>query len=115
MVRWFAEVQFFTYFFEVILGCKMDFKCPTLLKHCQNVGDMDRSLCQKMGSLLHLEMEIQPKVTSNFLKREFQGEKFDKFVCKKVVEMKNDTSRGGFITQNQAGSQNLSSLGDLKP
>ena len=61
----------FAHFFEVFLGCKMGFKCPRLLKLCQNVGDMDRPLCQKMGSLVHLEMETQPKVTFNFLKREF--------------------------------------------
>ena len=40
---------------------------------------------------------------------------FDKFVSKKIAETKNDTSRGGFIIQNQTVSQNLSSLGDLKP
>ena len=41
--------------------------------------------------------------------------KFDKFEYKEVIEMKTFVPKGGFITQNHASSQNLSSLGDLKP
>ena len=41
--------------------------------------------------------------------------KFDKFDYKGFVEMKTFVTRGGFITQNQASSQNLSSLGAQKP
>ena len=41
--------------------------------------------------------------------------KFDKFEYKKVIEMKTFVPKGGFITQNQASSQNLSSLGGQKP
>ena len=41
--------------------------------------------------------------------------KFDKFEYKEVVEMKTFVSKGGFITQNHASSQNLSSLGGQKP
>ena len=41
--------------------------------------------------------------------------KSDKSGHETVVEMKVFISRGGFYTQNQTDSQNLSSLGDLKP
>ena len=41
--------------------------------------------------------------------------KFDKFEYKEVIEMKAFVPKGGFITQNHVSSQNLSSLGDLKP
>ena len=40
---------------------------------------------------------------------------FDRFEYKEVGEMKTFVSKGGFITQNQASSQNLSSLGGQKP
>ena len=104
----------FTHFLKWFLAVKWVYRCPTALRLCQNVGDMDGSFCQKLGSLDHIKTEIQTNVTSDFWNENFM-KKFDKFEYKAVLESKTFVSKGGFITQNHASSQNLSSLGGQKP